>query len=126
MRYFDLLIRKKQERDKYLHNLEFYLDEIRRIVKNNFEDAKIFLFGSYVKGNLSPKSDIDILIVIKEELDIRQKSEIILNIKQKIGLTSPFEFHIASYKEYQSWWKNFIKDNYKEIVPMSDAGSEST
>lgn len=115
MKYFELLLERKERRRSYLKNINFYLSQIKQTVIKKFPNAKIFVFGSYVKGEFSANSDIDILVILNNEIDTRRKNEIILEIKEKIGLLSPFEIHITSLKEYESWWKNFIKDDYMEI-----------
>jgi predicted nucleotidyltransferase len=43
------------------------ISEIRSLVKNALVDldAKVFLFGSYARGEATPESDIDIMVIKK-------------------------------------------------------------
>jgi len=112
MRYFDLLLERFKEREKYLKNLDYYLNIIKKFFKEKFgDDSKIYLFGSYLTGNFGPNSDIDILVIKKgESLFVRDKSEIIAELRRIIGFVNPFEIHIVSEEEYDEWYSKFIKE----------------
>ena len=63
MRYFDLLLERFKEREKYLKNLDYYLNIIKKFFKEKFgDDSKIYLFGSYLTGNFGPNSDVDTIV----------------------------------------------------------------
>lgn len=52
-----------------LNNAKEYANKIR----STYQDSKVFLFGSFVKGNNHNESDIDIAIVLddyKDKLDL--------------------------------------------------------
>ncbi len=75
----------------------------------------MIVFGSVVKGNWSPGSDIDIL-VISENIPENNLEQ----VKIKLELTAdfedhPFEIHLATPKLYNNWYKNFIKENFIEV-----------
>ena len=112
MRYFDLLLERFKEREKYINNLDYYLNIIKKFFKEKFgDDAKIYLFGSYLTKNFGPNSDIDILVIKKgESLFVRDKSEIIAELRRIIGFVNPFEIHIVSEEEYDEWYSKFIKE----------------
>ncbi len=114
MRYIDLLIERKKIRDSYLENLEEYLKIIKKFFAKKLKDARILIFGSYIKGTFGPESDIDIL-VISENIKPENKNRLIYEIRKLIGFLAPFEFHLTTPQEYQNWWKRFIKEDYKEI-----------
>lgn len=50
--------------------------------ENGFSDAEIILFGSRAKGDFRTHSDWDFLIVLKEQLDRKEK----LDLVHKIGM----------------------------------------
>lgn len=112
MRYFDLLLERKKERDKYLENIKFYLNLIKEFfLKELGEKTRVFIFGSYLTEKFGPNSDIDILVITdKDEINSIEKTELILKIKKLIGFVNPFEFHIITQKEYNEWYSNFIKE----------------
>jgi len=37
------------------------------------------------------------------------------HIKRSIGPLSPFQIHLASVEEYESWWKRFLEKNCVEV-----------
>lgn len=51
-----------------LEKIKEYLAELR---KHNINIERVFLFGSYVRGNYHPDSDIDIAIISKDFQGIR-------------------------------------------------------
>ena len=50
------------DREDALNIVRRYKDEIRPM----FGEAKVFLFGSYAKGNARPESDIDVAVIVRE------------------------------------------------------------
>lgn len=62
------------------NNVEYELDyevrkeiiKVREIIKQIVKDSQIYLFGSIAKGKYSKRSDIDILVLIKEDLTIKE------------------------------------------------------
>ena len=70
--------------------------------------ARVMLFGSVVRGDVRPDSDIDLLIVTRlaEKLDERIKLRI--RIMEVLGEESPFELHIVTMEEYENWYRRFI------------------
>ncbi|MGQ9596261.1 MAG: nucleotidyltransferase domain-containing protein [Thermoproteota archaeon] len=99
---------------KYYENIEKYVQNIKSVVKNHDPNSRIILFGSYVKGSMRKDSDIDVLIItdLAKETSLRVKLRI--EIAERIGHVNPFELHIVSFDEYESWYKRFI-DKYIEI-----------
>ncbi|MGB9750163.1 MAG: nucleotidyltransferase domain-containing protein [Caldisericia bacterium] len=116
MRYFDLLLKRKEERDRYLKNIDFYLNSIKSFFVEKFgNDTKIYIFGSYLTPDFNPNSDIDILVIKKgESLFVKDKSPLIVELRKRIGFVNPFEIHIVSEEEYNEWYSKFIKEK-KEI-----------
>ena len=116
IKFLDLLIESKKIKEKYLKNLDFYLKEIKKFFQKKLgKKTKILIFGSFVRGNFGPRSDIDVLVILPKEISWQKRRKLIFEIRKKIGFLSPFEFHLASKKEFEDWWKNFIKKDYKEI-----------
>ena len=53
---------------------------------------------------------LDILVIKKgKSLFVRDKSEIIAELRRIIGFVNPFEIHIVSEEEYNVWYSKFIK-----------------
>lgn len=106
-----------EERREVLKNLDKIL---RRMVKKAKrilgEETKVYLFGSYVKGDFHQfLSDIDILIVSDqlEGMPMFKRAKILLTIKEGLRAGYMFEIHLVTKKEFE-WYKFFI-DKFVEI-----------
>jgi len=106
--FIDLLIEDAEERKKYLRDFIKYAEKVKEIVKQRDPDARIMLFGSAVKGELRPDSDVDLLIItdIAEKIDERIKLR--MEMVKILGEGSPFEIHIITDEEYENWYRKFI------------------
>jgi predicted nucleotidyltransferase len=83
----DILIERRKRKEKYFKNWMFYLKKIKKEAeKISGKKTKVFIFGSFVRGNFGPQSDIDVLIVsenLPEDSDEMKKRDF-LRIKWKI------------------------------------------
>lgn len=86
--------------------IENKLKEIvgRVVSQSGFTLHSIILFGSRARGDFNRKSDFDILIVIKEEIDIKKRRE--LRTKISVALHEdikfvPFDIIVKSLKNYE-------------------------
>lgn len=111
--YIDIAKRNKLYFDNYLGYV--------KNIKGNFEkllgEVRVYVFGSVISGNYSIfSSDIDILIISdKAPNKISEKSLLIIKALKEIGFPNPFQIHLITPNEYENWYKNFIKENYREI-----------
>ncbi|MGB9728095.1 MAG: nucleotidyltransferase domain-containing protein [Nitrososphaeria archaeon] len=107
-KYIDTLI----ERAKMVREWRKYIPKLVKAIEEKVPDAKIYVFGSAVKGEAVAGSDIDILIVSKSfpESNIR-RAEIKVEIEKLAGLPyyHPFEFHLADESE-QKWYFDRVKE----------------
>ena len=106
----DLLIEKREREEKYSKNYLFWAKEIKKEAEKILGGVKVLLFGSIIRGEAEPGSDIDILIISPKLKTPNQKSKIRVKIFEKIGFGSPFEIHLITPEEYQGWYQNFIKE----------------
>ncbi|SDN88363.1 nucleotidyltransferase domain-containing protein [Desulfonauticus submarinus] len=94
---------------------------INELEKNNIPIDEIFLFGSYAKGNYTPESDIDLLIVspIFQGDIIEDKKKI---RKYILKISSYLEIIPCSRKEFQK--KNpFIKEITKKGLKITPSNT---
>ena len=112
--FIDLLIENAEKRKEYFANFVKYAEKVKEVVKRLDPDARVIIFGSVVRGNVRPDSDIDLLIItrIAENLDERIKLRI--KIMEILGEESPFELHIVSVEEYENWYRRFM-DQFIEL-----------
>lgn len=105
----DLLIEKRKREKKYFKNYLAWAERIKKEAEKNLGEVKVFLFGSIIKGEVEPGSDIDILVISSKLRSAEKKSQVRNKIFKKIGLDSPFEVHLITPEQYQNWYKHFIK-----------------
>lgn len=106
------------DREKAIACLDKTLQRIAESAKKILgEDTKVYVFGSYVKGNFDKYlSDVDILIVskkIEKYRTISKRAEIILKIKEEIKDDSILQIHLVTPKEFE-YYKFFV-DKIVEI-----------
>jgi predicted nucleotidyltransferase len=109
MRYFELLKRRAEWRKRYIENMDFYLKKIKEFFVENLEDVKLYVFGSFVRGELGPNSDIDILVV-SPRISIHERGKLLADLDDLIGAPNPFEFHLINPELYEEWYSHFIKE----------------
>jgi len=75
----DILFESQKLKRKYFYNYKFYCEKIKNIAKNNLKIVRVLVFGSVVRNEWQPKSDIDVLIIsedIPEDFEERTKTRI--------------------------------------------------
>lgn len=101
-KYIDILL----ERAKMVKKWRKYLSPIVNVIKEMIPDAKIYIFGSAVRGEIVGGSDIDILIVSNEipnsNID-RAKLKVEIERSLNLPLYHPFQFHLANKEEFK-WY----------------------
>ncbi|MEM0480607.1 MAG: nucleotidyltransferase domain-containing protein [Candidatus Aenigmatarchaeota archaeon] len=116
MEAFKLAKKFIELREKAVENAEKNIKKISENAKKILKDAKVYVFGSYVKGNFKPYwSDIDILIVSDEVKNktAGERVKIKRKIKEGINYSFIFQIHLVSYEEFE-YYKKFI-DVMKEV-----------
>ncbi|MBI4656617.1 MAG: nucleotidyltransferase domain-containing protein [Elusimicrobia bacterium] len=71
---------------------------------------EIYLFGSILRKDFGPNSDVDVLVVSHKPIESCQKSKLIARLKNIIGFVNPFEIHLVTHKDYKEWYSKFIKE----------------
>jgi len=90
-------------------------NRIKQIVENTtsqngFTLDSIFLFGSRVRSDFKEESDFDILVILKDELSIKEKRKLAIEILKALHSEfkfMPFDVIIKSRKDF---------DEEKDIV----------
>jgi predicted nucleotidyltransferase len=76
---------------------------VKGIVHPIDPDAKVYVFGSVVRGEATAVSDIDILVVTKM---IERKYEMMVKVYKAVE--EPVELHIVTEDLLERWYKRFI------------------
>jgi len=107
-RYADLLA----ERARIVRRWKDYMPSIVRAARELIPGARVYVFGSAVKGTTVGGSDIDILITSgKVPRSNADRAKLKVEIEEISGLPPyhPFEFHIADEDEAK-WYLQRIKE----------------
>jgi len=113
----DILKDYQKIRNKYLMRIDYYLNLIKkRAQKLLGKDVKVYLFGSYIKGNFGPLSDVDVLVVSdKVKQDPFEIAQLKIKLTKGFEIGHPFEIHLTNNYYFENWYKKFIKKDIKEI-----------
>jgi predicted nucleotidyltransferase len=98
--------------EHYRQSWKIYLTQIKTMISNDCSDARVYVFGSTIKGGTHPTSDIDVLIVSKEFKNIKRRIEIHAKLKLEF-LDIPLEFHLIRPEKFP-----FYKKMAKEMVEV--------
>ncbi len=91
-----------RKRKKIFDNVDYYINKLANLIKNEDKNSEIYLFGSVLGGNYNMSSDIDILIVTDEK-------EKIMKLLWDNDYDEPFEFHIKYQNEAKKYFEHIKK-----------------
>jgi len=94
-----------------LKNYKEIAKKVKEIVKKFDPKARVFVFGSVVRGRFTASSDIDILIVTEK---VELKHEIMVEVYRSVD--APIELHIATQKQLRDWYLRFIDPKELEEI----------
>ncbi|MEM2122637.1 MAG: nucleotidyltransferase domain-containing protein [Candidatus Bathyarchaeia archaeon] len=78
-------------------------ERVKAIVHGIDPSARVYLFGSTVRGEATAMSDIDILVVTEM---VRRKYDIMVKVYK--ALKGPLELHIVDKAMFDGWYRRFI------------------
>ncbi len=110
----DLQLETLEEWRKYYEKPLEYAKKIKSTVRRLDPEARVMLFGSIVKGEMRPDSDIDVLIITRLASNVNTRMKLRVSITREIGENTPFEIHIVTPEEYENWYKKFL-DKHVEV-----------
>ena len=90
------------------------MDQIVRLITSRLSPEKIILFGSYARGDHNERSDIDILIVIKNLDNERKVTGALYRALLDEDISIPIDFLAIDYEKYNAL-RNKIGYIYKTI-----------
>ena len=93
-------------------------NKIIELIKNNFKINKIYLFGSYVRGDFNEDSDIDLYITLNEDiLSFEEYTKLTYAIKKILinaNLYSRMDLLLNSQKDFDN--RKVTNGNIEYIV----------
>jgi len=107
-----------EERIESIKKIEKNLETLAKRAKKLLgKETKIYVFGSYVKGNFDKfLSDVDVLIVskrVEKFKNMLERAEVIAKLKKGIKGAYIFEIHLVAPSEFE-YYKFFV-DKMTEI-----------
>ncbi|MEM0459715.1 MAG: nucleotidyltransferase domain-containing protein [Thermofilaceae archaeon] len=76
---------------------------VKELVRTFDPEARVYVFGSAARGELTAASDIDVL-VLTERVDL--KYEILVKVYRYVE--EPVELHVVNEKQLKGWYRRFI------------------
>ena len=80
--------------------------KIKEIVRRLDPHARVYVFGSVVKGEYTGASDIDVLVIISKK-DLKYK----IMVEAYKCTEAPIELHVVTEEEFRNWYRRFLKEN---------------
>lgn len=102
--FLNTMSKKYEERiTEYLKNYMQIALKVKEIIKKIDQDAKIYVFGSVVRGKYTASSDIDILVITN---NIDKKYQMKVSAYKEIEAS--IEIHVTTPEKFDKWYKRFI------------------
>ena len=85
--FYDIELVKKEKvpclssRDEVIQKVKF----IKKDLLSNYKIEKLYLFGSFAKGNNTEKSDLDFVVIFNKSLINKEKNDMIKNMKNYLS-----------------------------------------
>jgi predicted nucleotidyltransferase len=89
---------------EHLGNYREVSKRVKKMVRESWKDAEVYVFGSVVEGRVTAGSDIDILVVAD---GVTREDAIKMRARVAKDTDAPIELHVASRKEYENWYRRF-------------------
>jgi len=100
--------------ERYRAELERHLKTIKEVGREFFgEGVSIYVFGSTVRGDRGPLSDIDVAVVTEEKVGVDKRLAFKARLRERLGLFHPFEIHVVSRKEWEGWYLKFVRHYWR-------------
>lgn len=112
------LVERYLNKNEYI-GLQMFLKQVKRFLKNNLITIK--LFGSKIRGDFSPESDIDILLILhRKDWDTCHNISVITsNINLKYGCNiSPVIYNEIEHQKNKYFNTLFIRNIEKEGITL--------
>ncbi|MCC6009652.1 MAG: nucleotidyltransferase domain-containing protein [Fervidicoccaceae archaeon] len=103
-RYFEHLKKSKKDLEE---NIDKYLSELRKLA--TIYKGRLYIFGSYLKGEYIAASDVDVLLEVPDSVDRLQ----VLHEARRLVKNRRIELHVLNHSDAEEF-KKIIKE-YKEI-----------
>lgn len=76
---------------------------VKDVVRTLDPGAKVYVFGSAARGEMTASSDIDIL-VLTERVDLKYE----MMVRAYEAVEEPVELHVVNARQFKDWYSRFI------------------
>ena len=95
-----------------IHVTDEEMEIILDILNNFAKDCEVLVFGSRLKGNHKPFSDLDLAFICKEDLGLRRVS----NIEYEFSESNlPYRVDVVNYNRASEKFQRIIDSDNKKI-----------
>jgi predicted nucleotidyltransferase len=112
---YETIVESAKKRIKYINNYVKVARKVKKIIHHVCKEAKVYIFGSVVKGKRTASSDIDLLVVLPFSPSLEIRSQLMAEVFMKFP-DAPIELHITDDRGYKNWYAKFL--NEKELVEV--------
>jgi len=88
----------------YLRNHLEVARRVKGIVRSIDPDARVYVFGSVVRGDYTASSDIDLLVVTS---NAKLKYDVMVAVYREIE--APVELHVTTPEVFEEWYRRFVR-----------------
>jgi predicted nucleotidyltransferase len=98
--------------DTMIHIQKEEMEIVLNIIKKHTKDCEVLVFGSRLKGNNKPFSDLDLAFICKKRLDLNKRFEISLEFEES---DLPYRVDIIDYNKASKEFQKIIDTNNEKI-----------
>ena len=88
----------------YLRNYLEVAKRVKGVVHSIDPNARVYVFGSVVRGDYTASSDIDLLVVTSNS---KLKYDIMVAVYKEVD--APVELHVTTPEVFERWYKKFVR-----------------
>ena len=88
----------------YLRNYLEVAERVKDLVRSIDPDARVYVFGSVVRGDYTASSDIDLLVVTP---NVKLKYDVMVAVYKEVE--APVELHVTTPEVFERLYKRFVK-----------------
>lgn len=109
--YYEVLAEAMLERRRILEDWRRVVEELARIVRRVYPEARVYVTGSVARGEWIAASDLDVVIVLPREPSPREAAEVISLVWERLGLppSHPLEIHVVGPKSFERYKRGALQ-----------------
>ena len=114
MSFVEVLRKTSESFQRYRDKLDSHLKLIKAVGEEFFGEVDVYLFGSTVRGENRPLSDIDVAVVLERRPSLDERMRFLTRLRDLLGTFHPFEIHVIGRKEWEGWYRRFVRE-YRKV-----------